>query len=177
MEPPGLNGRVIASGDDTLRVMTDPMLKARLHHDLHDSIRARDKVRSATLRMALTAVTTAEVAGEQVRELGDDEVLAVLAKEAKKRKEASVAYRGAGRVDLADTEDAELRVLEGYLPAQLTDSELRTIVERVVASSGASSISQMGAAMRAVQIEITGRADGGRVAAIVRDVLTRGTPD
>ncbi|MGL5851920.1 MAG: GatB/YqeY domain-containing protein, partial [Phycicoccus sp.] len=121
--------------------MTDS-LKTRLQHDLHDAMRARDSVRSGTLRMALTAVTTAEVAGDEARRLGDDEVLRVIGKEAKKRKEASTAYRDAGRAELADREDAELAVLEGYLPAQLADDELRAVVERAVAAVGATGMPQ-----------------------------------
>ena len=151
--------------------MTQTTLKARLQHDLHDSMRARDKVRSGTLRMVLTAITNAEVAGDEARELSDDEVLKVVAKEAKKRKEASAAYRDAKRPELADTEDAELVVLEEYLPAQLGDDELREIVERAVASTGATGMPQMGLVMKTAQTEVAGRADGGRVAAIVRAVL------
>jgi len=152
--------------------MTDTSLKARLQHDLHDSMRARDKVRSGTLRMALTAVTNAEVAGDEARELTDDEVLKVLAKEAKKRREAADAYHGAGRGELAATEEAELVVLEGYLPAQLDDAELRAIVDRAVAATGATGPREMGQVMKAAQGEVAGRADGGRVAAIVKEVLT-----
>ena len=151
--------------------MTDTTLKARLQHDLHDAMRARDKVRSGTLRMVLTSITNAEVAGDEARELGDDEVLKVVAKEAKKRKESSTAFRDANRPELADTEDAELLVLEGYLPAQLGDDELRAIVERAVASTGATGMPQMGLVMKAAQVEVAGRADGGRVAAVVRQVL------
>lgn len=152
--------------------MTDTTLKARLQHDLHDAMRQRDKVRSGTLRMVLTSVTTAEVAGDEARELDDDEVLKVVAKEAKKRKEASTAYRDANRPELADVEDAELAVLEGYLPAQLGDDELRAIVERAVESTGATGMPQMGLVMKTAQTEVAGRADGGRVAAVVREVLS-----
>ncbi len=151
--------------------MTDTTLKARLQHDLHDAMRARDKVRSGTLRMVLTSITNAEVAGDEARELGDDEVLKVVAKEAKKRKEASTAFRDANRPELADIEDAELVVLDGYLPAQLGDDELRAIVERAVASTGATGMPQMGLVMKAAQGEVAGRADGGRVAVVVRQVL------
>jgi uncharacterized protein len=154
--------------------MTDTTLKARLQHDLHDSMRAKDKVRSGTLRMVLTSITNAEVAGDEARELSDDEVLRVVAKEAKKRKEASAAYRGANRPELADVEDAELVVLDGYLPAQLGDDELRSIVERAVASTGATGMPQMGLVMKTAQGEVAGRADGGRVAAVVRQVLASG---
>lgn len=151
--------------------MTDTTLKARLQADLHDAIRSQDKVRSGTLRMTLTSITNAEVAGDEAKELTDDEVLKVLAKEAKKRKEASTAYTEAGRPELAETEDAELAVLEGYLPAQLDDAELERIVRSAVESTGATGMGQMGQVMKAAQGEIAGRADGGRVAAIVRKVL------
>ena len=152
--------------------MTDDTLKARLQHDLHDAMRARDTVRSGTLRMALTAISTAETAGTTHRELSDDEVLKVVAKEAKKRKEAAAAFTGAGRPELAATEEAELLVLEGYLPAQLDDEALREIVDRAVAATGATGMPQLGMVMKAAQGEVAGRADGGRVAAVVKQVLS-----
>ncbi|KGN41269.1 GatB/YqeY domain-containing protein [Knoellia aerolata] len=151
--------------------MTDSTVKTTLRSDLHDAIRSQDKVRSGTLRMTLTAITNAEVAGTEAKELTDDEVLKVIAKEAKKRKEASVAYVGAGRAELAAIEDAELAVLEAYLPQQLGDDDLERIVRAAVASTGATGMAQMGQVMKASQGEIAGRADGGRVAAIVRKVL------
>ena len=152
--------------------MTDTTLKAQLQRDLHDAMRARDKVRAGTLRMTLTSITTAEVAGDEARELSDDEVLKVIAKEAKKRKESAAAFAGAGRAELAATEEAELAVLEGYLPEQLGDDELRVIVERAVESTGATGMPQMGQVMKAAQGEVAGRADGGRVAAVVKQVLS-----
>ena len=152
--------------------MTATSLKAQIQHDLHDAMRARDKVRSGTLRMTLTSITNAEVAGDEARELSDDEVLKVVAKEAKKRKESSAAFTDANRPELAAKEEAELAVLEGYLPAQLDDTELRAIVERAVASTGATSMAQMGLVMRTAQAEVAGRADGGRVAAVVKQVLS-----
>lgn len=152
--------------------MTDDTLKARLQHDLHDAMRARDTVRSGTLRMTLTAITNAEVAGDEARELSDDEVLKVVAKEAKKRKEAAAAFTGAGRPELAATEEAELLVLEGYLPAQLDHEALREIVDRAVAATGATGMPQLGMVMKAAQGEVAGRADGGRVAAVVKQVLS-----
>ena len=152
--------------------MTDDTLKARLQHDLHDAMRARDTVRSGTLRMTLTAITNAEVAGYVSREPSDDEVLKVVAKEAKKRKEAAAAFTGAGRPELAATEEAELLVLEGYLPAQLDDEALREIVDRAVAATGATGMPQLGMVMKAAQGEVAGRADGGRVAAVVKQVLS-----
>jgi uncharacterized protein YqeY len=151
--------------------MTNATLKDTLRSDLHDAMRSKDKVRAGTLRMTLTAITNAEVAGTEAKELSDDEVLKVIAKEAKKRKEASTAYTDAGRLELAATEDAELVVLEDYLPKQLDDAELERIVRGAVESTGASSMAQMGQVMKAAQGEISGRADGGRVAAIVKRVL------
>ena len=135
-------------------------------------MRERDQVRSATLRMALTAIQTASVAGTAAHELSDDEVLKVLAKEAKKRKEASTAYTSAGRGELAATEDAELAILEAYLPAQLSDDELAAIVARAVAETGATGMPGLGAVMKLAQAEVAGRADGGRVAAAARAALT-----
>ncbi len=152
--------------------MTDATLKAQLQHDLHDAIKARDKVRTGTLRMTLTSITNAEVAGDEARELTDDEVLKVVAKEAKKRKESSSAYTDAGRPELAAVEEAELVVLEGYLPAQLGDDELQVIVTRAVEATGATGMPQLGMVMKAAQAEVAGRADGGRVAAVVKQVLS-----
>ena len=151
--------------------MTDDTLKARLQHDLHDAMRARDTVRSGTLRMTLTAITNAEVAGDEARELSDDEVLKVVAKEAKKRKEAAAAYTEAGRGELADQENAELEVLEAYLPAQLGDDDLRALVAEAIAETGASGMQQMGQVMKVAQAKVAGRADGGRVAALVKESL------
>ncbi|GAA2160125.1 hypothetical protein FHX52_4423 [Humibacillus xanthopallidus] len=146
-------------------------LKEQLQSDLTAAMRARDQVGASTLRMALTAVTTEEVSGTEHRELTDDDVLKVLTKEAKKRREAATAYTGAGRAELAAQEEAELAVLEGYLPKQLTDEELDDIVREAVASSGASGMPQMGLAMKAANAAVAGRAEGGRVAAVVRTVL------
>ncbi|MDC5697045.1 GatB/YqeY domain-containing protein [Intrasporangium calvum] len=146
-------------------------LKEQLKADLTAAMRERDQVRAGTIRMALTAVTTEEVAGQEHRELSDDDVLKVLAKEAKKRREAAEAYTGAGRAELAATEQAELAILETYLPKQLDESELEAIVREAVASSGATGMAQMGVAMKAANAAVAGRAEGGRVAAIVRRVL------
>jgi len=150
-------------------------LKARLQSDLTESIRAQDPVRSATLRMALTSVRSAEVAGQVARELDDEEVLAVLGREAKKRREAAEAFDDAGRTELADRERAELQVLQGYLPAALSDEELEALVAEEVAAAaaaGATGNPAMGRVMKAVQPRVAGRADGGRVAAEVRRQLS-----
>jgi uncharacterized protein YqeY len=154
--------------------MTEQSLKATVQSDLTDAIRQRDQVRSGTLRLVLTAITNEEVSGTEARELSDDEVLKVLAKEAKKRKEAATAYAGAGRPELAAKEEAELAVLEAYLPAQLSDDELTTIVAAAIEQTGATGMPQLGQVMKVAQGVVAGRADGGRVAAAVRAALTRG---
>lgn len=146
-------------------------LKDTIQHDLHTAMRERDQVRSATLRMALTAIQTASVAGTAAHELSDDEVLKVLAKEAKKRKESASAYADAGRPELADRENAELAILEAYLPAQLDDTELDAIATAAADEVGATGMKQMGQVMKAAQAQVAGRADGGRVAAAVKKVL------
>ncbi len=155
--------------------MTEPgtsELKSTLRADLHSAIRERDQVRSATLRMALTALTNEEVSGKTARELSDDDVLKVLAREAKKRREAATAYMEAKRPELAAREEAELTVLEGYLPAQLSDQELEALVAQAVSETGASGMPQMGLVMKAANALTAGRADGGRVAALVRSALS-----
>jgi uncharacterized protein len=148
-----------------------PALKNRLQSDLNTAMKARDELTTATLRMALTAVTTEEVAGKTARELSDDEVLRVLAKEAKKRREAAEAFAAAGRPELAERERAEGTVLDGYLPAQLDDAELSELVTAAIRETGAGSPRDMGAVMKAVQPRVAGRADGKRVSDEVRRQL------
>lgn len=146
-------------------------LKTRLHDDLTTALKARDELTLATVRMALTAVTTEEVAGKSARELSDEEVLVVLTREAKKRREAAEAYDQAGRVELATRERAEGEVLARYLPTQLTDEQLQELVAEAIAQSGATTPQQMGAVMKLVVPSVAGRADGGRVSAAVRAQL------
>ncbi|MGN6605806.1 MAG: GatB/YqeY domain-containing protein [Jatrophihabitans sp.] len=145
-----------------------PGLKAQLQADLNTAMKARDEVTTATLRMALTAITTEEVAGKTARELADDEVVKVLAREAKKRREAAEAFDGAGRTELADRERAEGEVLDRYLPQPLDDAELADIVAAAIAESGATSMRDMGAVMKLVQPRVAGRADGRRISDEVR---------
>ena len=154
--------------------MTEPgtsQLKSTLRADLHTSMREHDKVRSSTLRMALTAVTNEEVSGTTSRELSDDEVLKVLAREAKKRREAATAYREAKRPELAAKEEAELVFLEAYLPAQLSDPELQALVAQAINETGATGMPQMGMVMKAATTLVAGRAEGGRIAAMVKSAL------
>jgi uncharacterized protein len=146
-------------------------LKERLQADLTAAMKARDELRSATLRMLLTAVKNEEVAGKAARELGDDEVVTVLTREAKKRREAAEAFDQGGRPDRAERERAEGGVIDGYLPAQLTDDELRALVEAAIAESGADDPKGMGQVMKILTPRTAGRAEGGRVAAEVRRQL------
>jgi uncharacterized protein YqeY len=147
-------------------------LKAKLRADLSAAMKARDELTTATLRMALTAVTTEEVAGKQARELTDDQVVAVLTREAKKRRESAEAFDAAGRGELAARERAEGEVLAGYLPTPLTDEELADLVRAAIEQAGASGPGQLGAVMRVVQPQVAGRADGKRVSDEVRRQLS-----
>ena len=147
-------------------------LKQRLRGDLNAAMRARDKVRMRTIRMALTSITNEEVEGASARDLTDDEVVRVLTREARKRKEAAEAFSAAGRTDQAAAERAEGDVLAGYLPAQLGDDELAALVDEAIAEAGASSMAGMGAVMKLLTPRIAGRADGARVAAEVRRRLS-----
>jgi uncharacterized protein YqeY len=146
-------------------------LKEKLRDDLSAAIKARDEVRTRTLRMALTAVATEEVAGKQARELSDDEIIKVLTREAKKRREAADAFADAGRPEQAAAERAEGEVIRGYLPAQLSDEELAGLVSAAIAETGAAGARAMGQVMKAVRPKVGDRAEGGRVAAEVKRQL------
>ena len=146
-------------------------LKDRLQADLTTSMKARDELTTATLRMVLTAIGNEEVAGKAARQLTDDEVLKVIAREAKKRREAADAFTSGGRPDRAERELAEGAVLDGYLPAQLSDDELAARVREAVTEAGASGPQAMGAVMKLVGPKVAGRAEGGRVAGAVTAAL------
>lgn len=150
-------------------------LHAKLHADLTEAMRSRDDVRVATLRMALTSLRAQEVAGTSAKSLSEDEVVAVLRREAKKRREAAEAFDAAGRSEKADRERAELAVVEGYLPAQLSEDDLAAIIAQEVSAAaerGATGRAAMGQVMKAVTARVAGRADGGRVAGLVRAALS-----
>jgi uncharacterized protein YqeY len=146
-------------------------LKGRLEEDLRAAMKARDAMVTSTLRMAIAAVRTAEVAGASARELSDDDVLAVLTREAKKRREAAAAFADAGRAEQAGKERAEEEILARYLPSKLSDEDLAGIVAEALADGGFAGPQAMGPAMRVVQAAVAGRAEGGRVAAEVRRQL------
>src|SRR6478736_8984683 len=151
-------------------------LKARLRADLTTAMKARDTLTTGTLRLALAAITTAEVSGTTAKELTDTEVIAVLGKEVRKRAEAAEAFAGAGRAEQAAKEEAEAAVLNGYLPTPLTDVEVAglvsTAVEEVAASTGGPvTMRQMGLVIKQVQAAAAGRADGSRISAAVKAAI------
>ncbi|MDT5035319.1 MAG: uncharacterized protein QOE03_504 [Micromonosporaceae bacterium] len=146
-------------------------LKSRLEDDMRAAMKARDELLTSTLRMAVAAVRNAEVAGRSARELTDDEVLAVLAREAKKRREAATAFGDAGRAAQAERERLEEDILTRYLPSQLSDEELSGIVAGALSEGSFVGAASMGPAMKAARDAVAGRADGGRVAAEVRHQL------
>lgn len=149
-------------------------LKERLRIDLTAAIKARDELRSSTLRMVLTAITNAEVAGKEARVLSDDDVITVLSSEAKKRREAAEAFADAGRTESAEKERAEAAVLADYLPAQLTGEEIAALVTAAIEELGVGGegMKAMGRVMGALQPKTKGRADGGAVSAEVRKQLS-----
>ncbi|MFF5262006.1 GatB/YqeY domain-containing protein [Actinomadura viridis] len=149
-------------------------LKEKLETDLSTAMKARDDVRTRTLRMALTAVKNEEVAGKRSRELSDEDVVKVLTREAKKRREAATAFSDAGRDEQARAERDEGAVLEEYLPAQLGDDELAALVTAAIAETGAAGPRAMGQVMKVVNPKVAGRAEGGRVAAEVKRQLSAG---
>jgi len=149
-------------------------MKETMQSDLTVAIKARDEVSSSTLRMVLTAVTNEEVSGKESKVLTDEDVITVLGREAKKRKEAAEAYDEAQRPELAARERAELEVIAKYLPQQMSADEVAAIVAAAVAevsSSGATGGALMGQVMKIVQPQVKGRADGGQVAALVKQAL------
>jgi uncharacterized protein YqeY len=149
----------------------DSSLKTRLRNDLTTAMKARDELRTATLRMVLSAVSAEEVSGKEARTLTDDEVAGVLRREAKKRREAAEAFASAGRGVQAAREQAEGEVLAGYLPAQMEDADLAAVVADVITRTGASGMKDMGRVMGAAQSAVAGQAEGSRLAAEVRRQL------
>jgi uncharacterized protein len=149
-------------------------LKDKLQNDLTEAIRARDEVRSITIRMVLTAIKNEEVSGKEVRELSDAEVITVLSREAKKRREAAEAFEQAGAKDRADMEKAEGVVIAEYLPVQLSESEIKEMINAAIEETGATGPQQMGLVMKSIQPKIAGRADGGVVSSLVKAALSGG---
>ncbi len=149
-------------------------LKEKLQNDLTDAKRARDEIRSSTIRMILTSIKNEEVAGKEARELNDAEIITVLSREAKKRREAAEAFDQAGAKDRADQERAEGVVIAEYRPKQLSEEEIKTLIAAAMAETGANSPAQMGLVMKSLQPKIAGKADGGLVSSLVKAALAGG---
>jgi uncharacterized protein YqeY len=148
-------------------------LKEKLQSDLTDAIRARDEVKSGTVRMLLAAITTEEVAGKAARVLNDAEIITVLSREAKKRREAVEAYTQANRDDLANKEKAEAAVIALYLPEQLSEDQLKQMITEAIAKTNAAGPAGMGLVMKELQPKIAGKADGGLVSTLVKAALAQ----
>jgi uncharacterized protein YqeY len=148
-------------------------LKDRLRSDLTTAMKSRDGLRSSTIRMVLSAITNAEVAGKEARELSDDDIIGILSSEAKKRRESATAFADAGRSELAEKETAEAAIIADYLPAQIDDAEIARIVSAAIEQTGAAGegMRAMGKVMGVVAPQVKGRADGSAVAAEVRRQL------
>ena len=149
-------------------------LKEKLQNDLTSAMRARDEVRSSTIRMILTSIKNEEVSGKEARELSESEIITVLSREAKKRREAAEAFEQAGAKDRAEMEKAEGGVIAEYLPKQLSEAEIKTLIASAIQESGANSPAQMGLVMKSLQPKIAGKADGGTVSALVKAALSEG---
>ena len=148
-------------------------IKETLQKNLTEAIRSRDEITSGTIRMVLSAITNEEVAGKEARVLSDDEVITVLSREAKKRREAAEAFESAGRTDKAALEKSEGEVIAKYLPAQLSEADIAAIIAEAIASTGATGPADMGKVMGAVKPKIAGKADGGVVSALVKAALNK----
>jgi uncharacterized protein YqeY len=148
-----------------------PTLKDQLRADLTAAMKARDETRTRTLRMALTSISTEEVSGAAAHALSDDDIVKIITREAKRRREAAAAFADAGRDEQAAAELAEEDVLATYLPAQLEDSELTAMISAAIEETGASGPAGIGKVIKVVTPQVAGRADGSRVAAMVRSQL------
>lgn len=149
-------------------------LKETLQNDRTESMRSGDKVALGTIRMVLTAITNEEVAGKEARTLSEDEIITVLSREAKKRREAAEEFAKAGREDKAAEERAEGEVIAKYLPAQLSEDEIKKMISAAIASIGAAGPADMGKVMGAIKPQIAGKADGSIVSSLVKAALTGG---
>ena len=148
-------------------------IKETLQKDLTEAIRSRDEITSGTIRMVLTAITNEEVAGKEARVLSDEEVITVLSREAKKRREAAEAFETAGRTDKAALEKSQGEVIAKYLPTQLSEADIAAIIADAIASTGAKGPADMGKVMGAIKPKIAGKADGGVVSALVKAALNK----
>ena len=148
-------------------------LKDKLQSDLNGAIKSRNTVVAETIRMVLSAITNEEVAGKEKRELSDAEVITVLTREAKKRREAAEAFETGGRADRAAAERAEGEVIASYLPAQLSESEIKKLIAETIAAVGASGPADMGKVMGGLKAKVAGKADGALVSSLVKEALNK----
>jgi uncharacterized protein YqeY len=148
-------------------------LKDKLQSDLNGAIKSRNTVVAETIRMVLSAITNEEVAGKEKRELSDAEVITVLTREAKKRREAAEAFETGGRADRAAAERAEGEVIASYLPAQLSESEIKNLIAETIAAVGASGPADMGKVMGGLKSKVAGKADGALVSSLVKEALNK----
>lgn len=148
-------------------------LKETLRNDLTEAIRSRDELTSGTIRMVLAAITNEEVSGKSSRELSEPEVITVLSREAKKRREAAEAFEVGNRPEKAALERAEGEVIAKYLPEQLSEETLSQMIAEAIAETGASGPAGMGLVMKVLSPKIAGKADGGAVSAAVREALSK----
>jgi hypothetical protein len=148
-------------------------LKEKLQSDLTDAIRAKDAVKSGTIRMLLAAITNEEVAGKAAKVLSDAEVITVLSREAKKRREAVEAYTNAKREDLANKEKDEAAIITLYLPEQLSEADIKQLISEAIAQTNAAGPAGMGLVMKVLQPKIAGKADGGLVSSLVKAALSQ----
>lgn len=145
-------------------------LEEKIDQDIKDAMRSKDAMRLSVLRLIKTAVTNAKI--QKKREvLEESEIVEVIQKQAKQRKESAESFTNAGRSDLADKEKQELAIIEAYLPKQLNDDEIRTLAEKAIAASGASSKGDVGRVMKELMPLVKGKADGKRVSSILNGLL------
>ena len=149
-------------------------MKDQLQADLTEAMKSGDKITSATIRMALTAITNEEVSGKQARELSDDDVITVLSREGKKRREAAEEFAKAGRDDKAAEEKAEGEVIARYLPEQMSEDDVKKLVAAAITSTGAAGPADMGKVMGVLKPQVAGKADGGMVSSLVKAALAGG---
>ena len=148
-------------------------IKETLQADLTEAIRGRNEIVSGTIRMVLTAITNEEVSGKEARTLTDAEIITVLSREAKKRREAAEAFADAGRADKAALEKAEGEVIAKYLPAQMSEDEIKKLIAAAIAQTGASGPSDMGKVMGVIKSQVAGKADGATVSGLVKEALNK----
>ncbi len=147
-----------------------PTLKERIQDDMKNAMRAKEKMRLATIRLILAAVKQKEV--DEQTSLDDEQVLGVLEKMVKQRRDSIKQYQNAGRQELADKEQEEIVILQEYLPEQMGSAELEAVVDEIIASSGASGPQDMGKVMGALKPRIQGRADMGQASRLVKSKLS-----